>query len=187
MQSGNLSERVKLLKSQYSYSLRLMHWLVAVLVLAQFLLAGLNALLYEPRPVLAEALVQAHISIGLLILFCMLVRIPLRLCSPTPDRSKNTWARRAAVSVHLGFYGLFLVLPITGYLRLAALEFPITLFGTVELPVLSLNVPLAQAAALTHDIAALFLLTALVAHLAVAFVHARIDGQVVIGRMSLKR
>lgn len=36
-----------------------MHWVVAVLVFAQLLLAGLNALLYEPRPILAEALVRS--------------------------------------------------------------------------------------------------------------------------------
>lgn len=186
MRSGKLPTRVKLLKARYSYSLRLMHWLIAALVLVQFLLAGLNARLYEPRPVLAEALVQAHISVGLLILLCMLARILLRLHSPTPVRSRNTWVRRAATSVHLGFYGLLLVLPISGYLKLAAFGFPVTLFGSVALPVLPVNVALAQAAVFTHDIAALLLFTAIVAHLVAAFMHVKIDGQAVLGRMSLK-
>lgn len=168
----------------YSLGLRILHWLTAVLVLVQVSLAVLNTLLYEPRPILAEWLVQAHISLGAVILTLTLCRILLRLRSPVPPRSPCPTIRNASNCVHLLLYACLLALPISGYLKLAALGFEIRLFAGLPLPALALDPALAAGAKVVHEATALVLGALVMAHIAAALLHNRLDGQSVLRRMT---
>jgi len=171
------------LSADYSLGLRLCHWITAVFVFAQVSLTLLNLLIYELRPILAEVMVQAHISLGAIILVLTLVRIAARLFSPVPKRSHWRALRGVARCVHFMLYACLLTLPISGYLKLAWLAFDVTLFGTVTLPVLALNVSLAASASAVHDATALTLAVLLLLHIAAALLHRHFDGQSVLGHM----
>jgi len=169
---------------RYSLCLRAIHWATVGLVLLQISLAVANIVLYEPRPVLAEALVQTHISFGAVVFILTLARIGARLASPVPPKSTTSVLNYAANVVHIVLYICLFVLPVTGYLKLAALGFTITLFGLVPLPALPLNVPLAQSASALHDGLAIALGCLLTLHIAAAVFHHRIDGRFVLPHMA---
>ena len=103
--------------------LRLLHWLTVALVVLQLTLAGLNAWLYEPRPILAESLVQAHISSGAVLLALTIIRIAVRTFGHSALPSISSWPAIAA-TVQLCLYFCLLMLPVSGYVHLAALGFP---------------------------------------------------------------
>ena len=171
--------------TQYSLTLRVLHWTTAGLVALQVILAIANIVLYEPRPVLAEALVQTHISFGAVVFLLSLARVGARFASPAPVKSPTPALNAAAQAVHVFLYLCLFALPITGYLKLAALGFTITLFGVVPLPALPLNVPLAQSANGLHDAVALVLGGLLALHVAAALFHRRLDGRSVLPHMAL--
>ncbi|MEM6480705.1 MAG: cytochrome b/b6 domain-containing protein [Pseudomonadota bacterium] len=175
------------MSTRYSLHLRVIHWMTAVLIAVQIALALLNIALYEPRPILAEALVQAHISLGSLLFLLTLARLAARWCSPAPPRSNDSLLRFAGTATHAALYGCLFALPITGYLKLAALGFTVTPFGFVPLPPLDLNVPVAQFADQAHDLIALGLGALLVLHIAAAVFHRHLDGRRVLHRISFGR
>ncbi|MEL7348266.1 MAG: cytochrome b/b6 domain-containing protein [Pseudomonadota bacterium] len=161
------------MSARYGQRLRLIHWVTAVLVAVQVSLALLNIALYEPRPVLAEALVQSHISVGAVLFLLTVARVFLRCFTGVVPRSDVPALRYAAMINHCLLYVCLLVLPITGYLKLAALGFTVTPFGLLPLPALSLNVPFARMADLAHDGTAILLSLLLSLHIAAAILHHR--------------
>jgi len=173
--------------ARYSLHLRVIHWLSAALVAVQIALALLNTVLYEPRPILAEALVQAHISVGSVLFLVTLSRLVARWYSPKVQMPNKTVLRLAATSIHGALYACLFALPITGYLKLAALGFTVAPFGLFPLPSLSLNVPAAQFADQAHDLIALALGALLVLHIAAAVFHRRLDGRSVMHHISIGR
>jgi len=175
------------LTGQYSLILRWIHWTTTLLVLIQVSLAISNIVLYEPRPILAEWLVQTHISIGSVILLLTVLRIIARAQSPCPPRSKKKGLRVAAGVVHGLLYLCLLALPLTGYLKLAALEFTVTLFNAITLPTLPLNISLASSANAAHDAIAIVLGGLILIHIGAALLHPRFDGQSVLWHIAITR
>lgn len=171
---------------RYGRALRITHWTSAVLILGQVLLALLNMLLYEPRPALAERLVQAHISLGAVLFGLTAIRLVLRLTSPAPPLVSAPMLRMAARISHSLLYVCLITLPATGYIKLAALGFPIMLFGFIPLPMLPLNIPLAQAADALHDAMAVTLGALVAVHIAAALLHPRLGGNAVLPRITMR-
>ncbi|WP_306118415.1 MULTISPECIES: cytochrome b/b6 domain-containing protein [unclassified Roseitalea] len=169
----------------YPVAIRLIHWLTAILILAQIAFALVNAVAYEQYPSLAEAVVQAHISFGALILVLTLARIAARARQGAPalPGSMSRAARRAVQLVHAALYALLIALPFSGYAKLAFLDFAPVLFGVVSLPALPFNSDMANAARLFHQGAGTLLGTLLIAHIMAALLHQRLFGSAVIGRM----
>ncbi|WP_256370575.1 cytochrome b [Thalassococcus sp. S3] len=161
---------------RHGLAMRLLHWLTVVLVLIQLVLAGLNAWLYEPRPILAEALVQAHISLGAILFVLTIARIAVRTFGYRAPPSASRW-RVVAEAVQLVLYICLFMLPISGYIRLAALGFPIELFGTVTLPTMLPTPELALRAAAVHNAIARILIGAILIHFAGALFHRRLTGE----------
>ena len=173
--------------ARYSLGVRVIHWLTVALVSVQLLLALSNILFYEPRPILAEWLVQVHISCGAMIFCLTLVRLLVRVRSYEPERAGRAMVHAAARGVQSVLYLCLLVLPVSGYLKLAALGFPIVVLGVLPLPTMGLNVPLARAAADAHWYLSCLLLGLLSVHVLAALCHRRIDGRAVMPHMSLRR
>lgn len=172
---------------EYSLPLRLCHWITALLVALQFAFALVNALVYTTQPALAEALVQAHLSTGAVVLVLTLLRVRLRALSPIPPRPAHAHLRRGAAIVHALIYVCLIALPLSGYVRLAALDFEVFIFGSFALPSLGLLPRLAVAAAWCHTGMAVCLLFLLIFHISAAFGHRLFDGQPILQRMHLKR
>ena len=169
----------------YPLSLRLLHWGTALLVAAQVVLAAVNALVYEGHPLLAEAAVQAHLTLGALIFGFTVVRIGLRATTATPrlPATMSPRLRRLAGSLHGTLYVLLLVLPATGYVKLAALGFEIQILGLLALPPLPLDPALADTARRLHSGCAALLGGLLLLHVGAAILHGRLLGSPVLQRM----
>lgn len=108
-----------------------LHWTIALLILGQI---GLGWYMNEVLPDHTAAQDQAqaiHVSLGLTILLLVLVRIGVRLASPPPPQPADLpgWERGLISFTHSLFYGLMLVLPLTGWMVISLETDPITLWG----------------------------------------------------------
>lgn len=171
--------------TQYSLTLRILHWASAGLIALQVALAIANILLYEPRPVLAETLVQTHISCGVLVFALTLIRIVVRMRTAPVSKSPRPLLNILSSGAHKTLYACLVILPVTGYIKLAALGFTIRLFGHLPLPDLPMNVALAQSAAAWHTATAMVLGCLVTLHIGAALFHPKLDGRAVLPGMAL--
>ncbi|MBC3434564.1 cytochrome b [Pseudomonas sp. BW16M2] len=153
---------------------RLLHWLMAALILAM-LFIGVNMVGdLSPRHPL---LVELHKATGLALLVLVILRITLRLALPHPALPGDLprLQRLAAGASHLLLYGLMLAMPLLGWAMLSAGGYP----RPLQLPAiaphdLQLYAVLRQA----HGWAGYLLFATVLLHLGAALVHAlvRRDG-----------
>lgn len=121
--------------SRYNFFARLLHWLVAALVIGQIIL-GYAADLADGT--FAKMLLDRHVWVGLLILALTVLRFLWRLAHPPPTLPVTTldWQRSAATVLHRLFYAILLLLPASGYVLWAWIGRPLDWFGIVPIPIL---------------------------------------------------
>lgn len=110
------------------------HWLVAVLVLAQF---GIG--LYAANLPVSLARLQwlsHHKSLGLGILALVLLRLAWRAANPPPasPAAMPHWERRAAAATHGLLYVLLVFAPFAGWLYASAAGLSVNWFGLFQVP-----------------------------------------------------
>ena len=112
------------------------HWVIAALVLCMIVL-GLWAV-NAPLGPLKLQLFAIHKLTGLSIFVLMVLRLSWRLINPTPilPPSLSGWERVAARVTHWLLYGLILLMPISGYVITSAANFPISVFGLFQIPLI---------------------------------------------------
>lgn len=156
---------------QFSIVSRLLHWLMAVLVLAMlFIGVGMVSTVSERY----RLLVSIHEPIGMAILVLIVIRILNRLISPPPllPADMPQWQKFAAQLSHLVLYVLMLLLPLVGWAMLSAARYPIMLFGGFVLPpILPHDATLAAGLRRLHTWLALLLFATFLAHLGAALFH----------------
>lgn len=113
---------------RYAGRLRILHWVIAVLVLATWPL-GLMIGFVKDNVKLDFYLV--HESLGFLVLWLMLLRIGARLTSSAPQVDAPYVEKAAAHTVHGLLYVFLIVMPVSGFLATNAHGFPLTWFGLV--------------------------------------------------------
>ncbi len=103
----------------YPFGMRLLHWLMAALVLGQL---AVGMAMSGPEDELLPGLLAWHLSIGVLVLVLAAVRIVNRLRSRPPPLPETfpAWERVAARAVHLALYVLMVATPVLGYLAAGA-------------------------------------------------------------------
>ncbi|MGH1413541.1 MAG: cytochrome b [Pelagimonas sp.] len=175
------------MKQYYSLPVRLCHWATLILVAVQVSAVMLNKLVYDTHPILSETLVQTHISLGGLIFIVTFVRLGARIFNPAPALPSKAVLRWGAIVAHASLYICLFILPVTGYLRLAALGFEFEIFGIISLPVIELNTSLAAFATRSHRICSIAFITLVSAHVAAAALHQMLDGNAVLSRMGFKQ
>ncbi|MDI6024823.1 cytochrome b [Corticibacterium sp. UT-5YL-CI-8] len=116
-------------KRGYSPLLKLLHWLIAALVLAIWPL-GLMIGFVKDDVKLDFYLV--HESLGFLVLWLMLLRVGARLTSKAPLIKGPPIERLAAHTVHGLLYVFLILMPVTGFLATNAHGFPLVWFGLAE-------------------------------------------------------
>jgi len=121
----------------YSRLQRLLHWLIAALLLCQFLVSWFMP--HIGRKTVPGLLINLHFSLGLLILLLMVPRLRLRLRHPVPLDASDAvsgWETRLALGTHRLFYLVLLVVPLFGWAAASTRGFDVTLFG-LPMPALS--------------------------------------------------
>jgi cytochrome b561 len=129
----------------YSLPQILLHWIVALLVLAQILnddaiARAFRALRRDPAAV-PGALAQAHVWIGVAILLLVVWRLALRFTRgvPPPPAGEPAVLRFLAITTHLLLYGILLALPLTGIAAwFGGIRPAADLHETLKLPLLAL-------------------------------------------------
>ncbi len=164
----------------YRRPARWLHWIIAVLVLLMIPAGLIMVQKGLARPV-QDALFLFHKNTGVILFGLLVIRVIYRRRHPAPDLpdSLPTWQRQAAHLSHLALYGLLIVMPVSGYVRVRAGGFPIESLDAIGIgTLLPKSDRLADAASAVHQTAAFLLIAIVALHIAAAMQHAvlRRDG-----------
>ncbi|MGL6042961.1 MAG: cytochrome b [Sandaracinobacteroides sp.] len=181
-------------RSGYSGVAIALHWVIALMIIANFAGGLLMEGLLEPTATSAQkqlgfTIVQLHKSSGLTILVLSLVRLSLRLVSgvpPLPAHMTST-ERVLAKLTHWAFYAVMILMPLSGWLMVSAspLGFPTFWFGLFEWPHLPVETSKATSgsAGEFHEILAFGAAGLVVLHVGAALKHHFLDRDDVLARM----
>ena len=169
--------------ARYSGAAIALHWLTAVLIVANLAL-GLSMV---PLPIIPRKLqwYAWHKWIGITVFLLTCTRLGWRRIHPAPPPvAMPEWQRRAADVTQMLMYGLLLVIPVSGWLYSSATGVQVVYLGLFPLPdLVPADKPLAGVLKGTH-VALNFTLFALVCvHTAAALKHHFIDRDPALTRM----
>ena len=118
----------------YNVTARVLHWLVAALVLPMIVLGIIIA--NEWGGPVQQPLYDLHKSVGVLLLPLVLARLLYRLMHPPMPLPADIPALQqfAAHATHWALYGLLIVQPVVGLIATSAYPAPLPMFGLFELP-----------------------------------------------------
>ena len=151
---------------------RAFHWLIAALVVAQFVIGSIAEEM-KLTPAKLDLFVW-HKSIGVTVLLLALLRLAWRLGNPPPEPPAATprWERRLAAMAHWVLYGLILAVPLSGWWVSDASRVPFKAFFLVPMPdFIVTDRALQEAAAEVHEALTTALLVVVAAHVAAALRH----------------
>jgi cytochrome b561 len=170
-------------KESYGIIAQALHWLVALLVFAQFGLGVYAAGL--PLGIERLRWLSQHKSLGLAILALVLLRLAWRAANrPPPPVSLAAWERRAASVTHWLIYCLLVLAPLTGWLHASAAGLSVNWFGLFQVPDL---VPRSRGTSelfkQAHQTLVVMLAALVAGHVAAALRHALVLRDAVMRRM----
>ena len=123
------------LESRYGRTARMLHWLIAILLLLQFVFGWwLNDI---PRNTPARGyFVNIHKSTGIIIGLLIVLRLCWRFRHPPPPLPAMMvrWQRRLAVASHHALYACMVVMPLSGYLASNFSRHGVKFFNAIVLP-----------------------------------------------------
>jgi cytochrome b561 len=153
---------------------RLLHWLMAVLILAMLLIgAGMISTTTLRYP----ELLAWHRPIGLGILILALIRLVFRLTHRPPPLPANLPAIQvaAAKGSHILLYALMIAMPLIGWGMQSAGGYPVTIWkGLTLFPILPHDILLYGWLRCAHGLLAYAFFLLILAHLGAALFHALI-------------
>ena len=152
---------------------RLLHWLMAAMVLVMLFIgiAMVSSLGDYHR------LIAIHKPLGIAIFVLVAIRFINRLLNRPPPLPADMpgWQRFAAHGSHVVLYVLLFVLPLVGWGMLSAGGYPIQLYGALHLPpILPHNATLYTVLRTTHTVLAFLLFATFLLHFGAALMHALI-------------
>jgi len=172
------------MSERYTPAAIALHWIVALLILANLALG-----LYTVDLPLSPAKLRNfsyHKWIGVTVFMLAAARLLWRLghAPPRPPAAMPPWERRTAAFTHALLYFLFFAAPLTGWLFSSAAGFQTVYLGVVPIPdLLSKDKALADALKLAHKSINYTLAAVIVLHAAAALKHHFIDKDDVLRRM----
>jgi cytochrome b561 len=159
--------------SRYNRTARLLHWLIAALLLAQFVFGWWLG--DVPRDTPARGyFVNLHKSAGMLIGLLILLRIVWRFkhSAPPLPATLPRWQQGLAAASHHALYLCMVLMPLSGYLASNFSKYGVKFFNTVLLPPWgSDDKQLYAMFNQTHKITAAVLLGLVVLHVLAALKH----------------
>jgi cytochrome b561 len=116
----------------YHPALKILHWLIVILVIAQIPLGFLQ---FGTGDGLYNAINLSHVNLGFTLLLLMMIRLGVRLGTHTPDRLAGTptWDAMLAGLNHRLLYLMLICQPILGLLVTDAQGFPLTWLSVIPI------------------------------------------------------
>ncbi len=158
--------------TRYGPLAQIFHWVIAGLIVAQFVLARLALPL--PLGVHKLALLARHKSVGMTILLLAVLRLLWRLRHPAPPlpAGMTRFESFAARATHLAFYTLLFAMPLTGWMMSSAKNYAVSWFGLFTWPdLIGKNETAFMFLRATHDTLSYVLFAIAVLHILAALKH----------------
>ncbi|MBC3808226.1 cytochrome b [Undibacterium seohonense] len=169
---------------RYSGKSMALHWLVAIMIIAAFIMGSyMTDLRISPTKL---KLYSWHKWIGITVLALVAIRLLVRLTNPAPAYPEHmkSWEKQIAQVTHIALYFLMFAVPISGYLYTYAAGFPVVYLGLFELPALiAPNPELKDSFKELHEYLTKGMLILVLLHVAAALKHHFIDKDDVLKRM----
>ncbi|MXV44362.1 cytochrome b [Saccharibacter sp. 17.LH.SD] len=166
--------------TRYTKGAIILHWLVALGIII-LIVIGLVMDHLQLNPMRLFQLYQLHKSIGITVMFLIVLRIIWRITHKPPElpASVPPFDRLIAHLAQLGLYGLQIFMPLTGWamVSVSVLGIPTVLYGTVhwpDLPVLATlpnKAPVEAALKVAHHWGGWILTALILVHAAAALFH----------------
>jgi len=170
--------------NQYSKIAILLHWIIAIMIIANI---GLAELTEDFSREARAPYMNFHKAIGISILLLSLARLGWRLGHKPPPlpSSMAQWQVIASKTSHVLFYVLMIGLPIGGWLWMSTYPAPFTFFGLFDVPMLPVagNKALGEALHEGHELGGKIMLVLVLVHIAAVLKHKFVDKDGVAGRM----
>ena len=163
---------------------RLLHWLMAAMIVAMLFIGVGMAASLSPR---YELLVSIHRPLGIAIFVLCLVRIVNRFINPPPALPDTvpSLQRFVAKASHVLLYALMFIMPLVGWGMLSAARYPIVLYGPLRLPpILPHDLTLYAWLRDLHTALAYLFFATFLAHFGAALFHGLIRRDGVLGSMA---
>lgn len=167
----------------YGAVARTLHWTMAALIGCQIAL-GLCSASLGRESVARSQILGFHKSLGVLLLYLVLVRLWWTFyCPPPPHLDSTVWRRRVASGAHATLYALLVVAPLSGALMSLGSGREVSLFGLLPWPrAIAQNPglspreqPVYLAASLAHKILTWGLIGVVTLHLGAVIKHHLLD------------
>ncbi|MET0363738.1 MAG: cytochrome b [Sphingobium sp.] len=179
-------------RSRYSTVAIVLHWTIALLILANLAIGWRMGFL---KGLAQFEIFQLHKSVGITVLLLSILRLGWRLTHRPPALPPGmaAWERFAAQVTHWAFYGLMIGLPLTGWIMVSVSPYniPTLLWKTVPWPHIGFlhDLPVAQktaidgAGATVHTIFAFGCAALIALHVAAALKHQFLSRDDLLSRM----
>ena len=177
-----MSAKMTTERTQFNGLMRLLHWLMAAMVLTML---GIGVAMVASLGDY-HLLVSIHRPLGIAILIAVVIRLVTRLSSTLPPfpATMSQQERKAAHASEMLLYALLFVEPLVGWGMLSAARYPIVMFGSLHLfPILPHSVMLYAILRETHTILAYLFFLAFLAHFGAILFHTLIVRDGMLGRM----
>ena len=168
----------------YDSVARGLHWLTALLVLAEYIVGSVMPHVRLAPPF--AFLVQVHLALGSGLLLVVLLRIVWRLKHrPPPPPPSPAWQRRLAAATHFLLYLTLILMPLAGWASASAHGYPVRAFGILSLPALvPYRAHIGFILGMVHADVLYWILLALIAmHVGAALYHRFVKRDSVLNRM----
>jgi cytochrome b561 len=159
----------------YNSTARYLHWLIAGLIILQFVLAEWAESAEDAGRTLKQlSLLANHKSVGMTILMLGALRAIWRLthAAPPMPRSMAVWQQWTAKATHGAFYVLLFALPISGWLMSSASAYSVSWFSLFTFPdLVGADADLKGVLEEVHEVFAQLLFVLALVHVSAALVH----------------
>ena len=182
---GGIGDVMEQQGQYYKAPARWLHWTVALLVFTM-LPVGLLMVQEGLERSLQDRLFIFHKNVGVIVGLLVILRLAYRLLNPPPKlpRSLPRWQKRVSAWTHGILYGLILMVPVSGYVRVRAGGFPIEMLDSMGIGTfLPRSEALAATAKTIHYYGGLALIALIALHVGAALYHGLIKRDGVLHRM----
>jgi len=153
----------------------LLHWIMAIVIIALFILGHymVDLTYYDPWYIKAP---NVHRSVGVIVTALLVLRLTWRLSNYRPKLMGRQWEQKTALMVHRLFYILLTAIIVSGYLITTADGQGVSVFGYFSIPAIITGlINQEDTAGLLHEWLANILIALAIFHGMAALKHQIID------------